>query len=159
MAGMFPVSAVQGFMPETVDLPVVSTEVVVYWQVQLEIFKLVLPLTVAVSVSDCDTITVAVGGNTETLTTLLVLPPPQPARDKNAAAARPSAASELILSDFVTTRTPKILIRPRSWPNKVSEIKSGNRRVLQTAKEPKRSSEAAQNVLLTVNRNVVAGSK
>ena len=136
---MVPVSAVQLFFPEVEELPLELTEVVVYWQVQLAMVVMVLPVTLADNVSDCETITVVDGGNTETLMTLLLLPP-QPAKNKSAAAAKPSAARELHVRDFVTTRTPKILIRPRPWPNKVSELKSGKPPGHANSLKPKRAS-------------------
>jgi len=50
-AGMLPVSELQGFLPEVVEVPEELTVVVVYWHVQVTL-TLVEPLTVAVKVTD-----------------------------------------------------------------------------------------------------------
>ena len=77
-AGIFPVSEVQGSAVAVVGLPVESTVVVVYVQVQVTL-RSVAPLTKEVNVMDWDTIIVAEEGLTPTVTTLVLLPPPQPA--------------------------------------------------------------------------------
>lgn len=78
LAGMLPVSEVQGSAAAVVDLPVESTVVVVKVHAQVTL-RLVAPLTTEVKVMDWDTMTVAVEGLTATVTTLVLLLPPQPA--------------------------------------------------------------------------------
>jgi len=51
LAGMLPVSEVQLFLDDVVEVPEELTVVVVYWHIQVT-FKLVEPLTVAVKVVD-----------------------------------------------------------------------------------------------------------
>lgn len=78
LAGMLPVSEVQGSAVAVVDLPVESTVVVVKVHAQVTL-RLVAPLTIEVKVTDWDTMTVADAGLTLTVTTLVLLLPPQPA--------------------------------------------------------------------------------
>ena len=87
LAGIFPVSAVQGCAGATVCFPVASTVVVVKVQAQVTL-RFVAPLTPDDRVIDCDTIMVAEAGLTWTLTTLVLLLPPQPARVRTTTALR-----------------------------------------------------------------------
>ena len=76
LAGIFPVSEVQGCAAATVCFPVESTVVVVKVQAQVTL-RFVAPVTMEVSVSDCETMMLAAAGLTATLTTLVLLLPPQ----------------------------------------------------------------------------------
>jgi hypothetical protein len=105
LAGMLPVSALQGFLFEVVGLPAVTT-VVVYSQVQPLTSVLVEPVIIAVNVTDWETMT-ELGPDTLTVTTFVLLPPPQPARANQARAARLSRKVAYCVRNFVTTRTPK----------------------------------------------------
>ncbi len=89
LAGMFPVSEVQGRALAVVGLPVEATVVVVKVHAQVTL-RLVAPLTNEVKVMDCDTMTVAADGLTETVTTLVLLLPPQPAMASTKIVLRPS---------------------------------------------------------------------
>jgi hypothetical protein len=79
LAGMLPVDEVQGCRLPVLELPEEFTLVVWYWQDQLLMLTLVLPVTVPVSVTDCETMTVSTEGLTMTFTTfvLLLLHPPR----------------------------------------------------------------------------------
>src|SRR6266404_4147148 len=87
LAGIFPVSEVQGCAAATVAFPAESTVVVVKVQAQVTL-RFVAPLTPDVRVIDCDTMMVAAAGLTATVTTLVLLLPPQPARARTTIALR-----------------------------------------------------------------------
>src|SRR6266478_4916998 len=82
LAGIFPVSEVQGCAAAAVAFPAESTVVVVKVQAQVTL-RFVAPLTTDVRVIDCETMTLAELGLTATLTTLVLLLPPQPVRARN----------------------------------------------------------------------------
>jgi hypothetical protein len=132
---------------------------IVYVQTPVFQFTLVFvePVTVAVSVLDWPRMrTVPTEDVTETVMTFAELLPPQPLKESRPGTTSTSPRKVRIPRDFVPTITPTKM-RPADQPSALTLLSSEKLR--SSSLRAMHAATVGQNVRLTVNRNVVFGSK